>query len=116
MIQSCYPFDKFRAEMRVWGKQNKDAFEKADYKVVQPLKPEPITPIIAAPIPPRPTTTPKPPPELKLEPPPTPIPKEADVDKAAPFPPVRQSKPVWIWIAASCAVAVGGWLFWKRRK
>jgi hypothetical protein len=116
LTQSCYPFDKFRAEMRVWWRQNKDAFEKADYKAVKPMKPETITPIIATPAPPQPTPTPKPAPELKPEPPPTPLPKEPAVDKAAPLPPVRQGKPVWIWITASCAVAVGGWLLLKRRK
>lgn len=114
LMQSCYPYDKFRAEMRMWWKQNKEAFEKADYKAVKPLRPETTMPVTTT-TPPPPTPIPKPAPELKPEPPPTPLPKQPAVDKAAPFLPVRQSKPVWIWIAASCAVAVGGWLFWKRR-
>ena len=115
LIQGYYPYDKFRADMCLWWAQNKDAFAKADYKAVKPLGPETITPITATPAPPPSTPTPKPAPEPKPEPPPTPFSNELPVDKPAPFPPVRQSKPVWIWIAASCAVAVGGWLFWKRR-
>ena len=40
LIQGYYPFDKFRADMRVWWKQNEAAFKAGNYSAVKPPVPE----------------------------------------------------------------------------
>lgn len=117
LMQDCYPYDKFRAEMRLWWRQNKGAFDKADYKAVNPLKPEKAIAVIAPPSPPplplTPTTNP---PILIPKPMLTLVRNEPAVVKSAPAPPTKQYKSAWMWFAVIFSVVTGAVMAWRFRK
>ena len=113
LMQDCYPYDKFRAEMRLWWKQNYGAFAKGDYKAVNPLKPEKAVAVIAPPSPLPPTPFP---PTATPNITPNPVQKTPAVVQPEPAPPISQRKPAWMWIATIFVLATGGLIAWKRRK
>ena len=118
LIQGYYPYDKFRADMRVWWKQNKAAFKAGNYDAVKPPQPEspPPPPVLpnpedsklVVPIPPSAKPTPKPP-----TPTPASIPAPVVAEAVKPIhTPIQWS--LWGGIAAVLA-ASARWLFLRGR-
>jgi hypothetical protein len=114
LIQGYYPYEKFRADMRLWWKQNEAAFKTGNYMAVKPPVPEP-PPSLPNPedskrvIPTKPVMNSLPTPATPA-PPPIPAPAVANAEK-----PLPESSIWWALVAGIAALLMIVAVVIKRR-